>query len=345
MIEFNKPTLKRRDMDSVLQTMVNEQIGHGQVSLSFMSAFAEKVGCASAVAYRTYPDCLEDALKLYGAQEGTVVAISPLSPSVYKSVLDKLGCQIVMVDVDKENGMPREDLVMNSGASILMLYEPCGSIPLKYNTETTFADKCDYSCVSVIEDVSSSIGGHFRDEAKPGNWGKVVVCAFEDDSVIQAGGGAGLGVKVDMLSILRENPPKSYLTLTDLNSALGLVQLENIDDNCSKRREITKVYSNELAKTKHKMFGLNMLDYESSASCFPVFLDCKPEEVIKFAQRHEVPVRMQFSESVAKEFEDELFSKYPAAAAYYYRTVAFPVYPFLKNSEIEVISKIIAHLP
>ena len=88
MIQFYKPTLRRRDMDSVLQTMVNEKIGPGERARSFVQLFCDTVKASSGVAYRTYPECLSEALRVMGAGRGTKVAVSPLSPSVYRSVIE-----------------------------------------------------------------------------------------------------------------------------------------------------------------------------------------------------------------------------------------------------------------
>lgn len=345
MIRFYKPTLKRKDMDSVLQTMVDEQIGPGDKCKAFTSAFADITGCTSSVAFRTYPDCIETALKVAGVNQESIVAISPLSPSVYKTVLDKVGCKVVLVDVDKENGLPSEEAVKSSGAQVLILYESCGSLPLKYNRETTYADKCDYSTTLVIEDVTQSIGGHFRDEAKPGDWGKIVLCALEESDVVSSAGGAVMAVKAAMIYELRGKKPSELVRLPDLNASLGSVQLTNLNDSCAQRRLILKSYQQSLSKTKHRQFGLNLIDFESSAGIFAVFLDSKPDEIVKFAEKHDVPVIRTFENSILDGFEGDAFGLFPVAAAFFFRTVSFPVYPFLKQQEIDTVSKVIAHLP
>ena len=345
MIRFYKPTLKRKDMDSVLQTMVDEKIGPGEKVLSFMQAYSDTVKAVSSSSYRTYPDCLAASLLMAGAQAGTKVAVSPLSPQIYKTVIESLGAQIVYVDVDKENGCPREDLVQASGAEILLLYENYGTIPMKYNEKTTYAELCDYSCVKVIEDISESIGSHLKDEGYAGAVGQLVVCAFEEDSVVSAGGGCAVGAKNELVSALRGRRPSKYVKMPDLNASLGYVQLSNLEANSEKRREIVKLYQQGLSKTRHKQFGLTLIDFESNCSGFAVLLDSKPDESIKFAAKHDVPVKLAFEDCLIKGYEGDPFEDFPVAASYYYRTVSFPVYPFLKNSEIDLISKIISHLP
>ncbi|MCF0261757.1 MAG: DegT/DnrJ/EryC1/StrS aminotransferase family protein [Sphaerochaetaceae bacterium] len=345
MIQFYKPTLKRKDMDSVLQTMVNEQIGPGERGRAFVQYFCETIAATSAIAYRTYPDCLSDALKLMGAQKGVKVAVSPLSPLIYKSVIESTGAQMVYVDVNKETCCPDELLVAQSGAEILLLHETLGTLPVKYNEQTTFAEKYDYSSVKVIEDISDSIGSRVKDEAYAGSFGQIVVCALEEDSIVSAGGGAIMAVRGEYVNALRGKRPSKYLRMPDMNAALGLVQLANLDENSNKRREILKVYQQSLSKTRHKQFGLGLIDFASNGGAFGVFLDSKPEETIKFAQKHDVPVKLAFADCLIKDFEGDPFEAFPVAASFFYRTVEFPIYPFLKMSEIDSISKVVAHLP
>ncbi len=345
MIRFYKPTLKRKDMDSVLQTMVDEKIGPGEKVLSFMQAYSETVNAISSSSYRTYPDCLASSLLMAGAGTGVKVAVSPLSPQIYKAVIEDLGAEIVYVDIDKENGCPREDLVASCGASILLLYENYGTIPMKYNEKTTYAELLDYGSVKVIEDISESIGGHLKDEGYAGAVGQLVVCAFEEDSVVSSGGGCAVGAKSELVSALRGRRPSKYIKMPDLNAALGLVQLSNLEANSAKRREIVKLYQQALSKTRHKQFGLSLIDFESNCSGFAVLLDSKPDEAIKFGAKHDVPIKMAFDDCLIKTYDGDPFEAFPVAASYYYRAVSFPVYPFLKGTEVDLISKIISHLP
>ena len=345
MIDFYKPTLKRKDMDGVLQTLVDEKIGPGERARGFVQLFCEKTGAVSAVAFRCYPDCLSSALRLMGAGFDTVVAVSPLSPAVYKSVIESLGAKMVLVDISRETGCVDETLLEQSGAQILLLYENCGTMPVRYNSQTTFSEACDYGQVKVIEDISESIGSRVKDEAFAGSLGQIVVCAMEEDSVVSAAGGAVMAVKGEYVNTLRGKRPSKYVRMPDMNAALGTVQLSNLEENCAKRREILKVYQQSLAKTRHRQFGLGIFDFSSNGSSFAVQLDSKPDETVKFAGKHDVPVKMAFEDCLLKGYDGDPFQDVPVAASFFYRTVKFPLYPFLKTGEIDSISKVVAHLP
>jgi len=344
MIQFYKPTIRRKDMDSVLRTLVDEKIGPGERASFFMHEFAQTTGCRSAAAYRTYPECIESALRLIGACEGTKVALSPLAPKVYLTVLNKLGCVPVYVDVDPENGLAdsRADF---RGASILVLYDNCGSLALKYNSQTTFAERCVYENISVIEDVSQSIGGNYLQEFKAGDWGSVVVCSCEDEDIVSCAGGAVLGVKGDLTYTLRSSKPSSYYEMTDMNAALGSVQLANLDEDSNVRRTIISLYRDSLMRTEHRQFGFVLTDFQPSGQGFAVFLNSKPEDTVAFAKKYGVPVRMTFGGSIAASYDGDIFADFPVAGALCSRTVSFPVYPFLRKDETELTAKVIAHLP
>ena len=332
-------------MDSVLQTMVNEKIGPGERARAFVQSFCETVQATSGIAFRTYPDCLSFALVTIGVGEGTKVAVSPLSPEIYRTVLQKLGAEIVYVDIDKQTGCPDDEKVAQSGAEVLLLFEPFGTLPVRYNEQTTFPETCDYSGVKVIEDISQSIGSRVKDECFAGKIGQIVICAMEEDGVVSAGGGAVMAVRGDMVNAIRGKRPSKYLTMPDMNAALGMVQLSNLEESCQRRAEILSVYQQSLAKTRHKQFGLSLLDFSSNASAFTVMLDSRPDETVKFASKHDVPVRMAFADCFFKDMETDPFEVAPVAASYYFRTVEFPLYAFLKPNEIDGISKVISHLP
>lgn len=332
-------------MDSVLQTMVNEKIGPGERAKTLVQNFCEEIKATTGAAYRTYPDCLISALKAVGVKNGSCVAVSPLSPKIYEEVIKSIGAQMILVDIDKETGCPNDCLVAQSGADVLLLFEPYGTIPVKYNSETTFPESCDYSSVKVIEDISQSIGSKIKDDFYAGQIGNVVVCAMEDDNVVSAGGGAVLAVRGDAVNALRGNRPSKYIAMPDMNAALGTVQLANLTENCNRRREILKTYQQGLSKTRHKQFGVNLIDFMSNAAYFVVQLESRSDEIIKFANKHDVPVMMAFEDCILKNFEEDPFEQAPVAATYFFRAVQFPLYMFLKNSEIDGISKVVSHLP
>ena len=83
LIRFYKPALYRKDMDAVLQTMVDEKIGPGERKKEFLRSFAAYIGKKDGIALRSYPDAIVAALHALGIEEGESVMISVLSPRIY----------------------------------------------------------------------------------------------------------------------------------------------------------------------------------------------------------------------------------------------------------------------
>lgn len=345
MVRFNKPTIRRKDMDSVLQTMVDEKIGPGEKTDLFNNYFCALTLLKYSKSYRSYLTCIRNAFLTLGADSCSLVAMSALTPSVYKTVCDQMGLRTVILDVDKENGLVSSKALLESGADILVLYESCSSLPVHYDMVTTYPVRVEYENVRIIEDITQSIGSQVGEEILAGSFGDAVVCRLEDEDLVSCAGGAVLGVTSSYVDSLKALQSSQFDLLTDLNASLGIVQIQNLLENMEKRREIISIYQSSLSKTRHKRFGLTLLDFIPSGSVFSVFLDSKPEESIKFALKHDIPLVMTFKDSIIKECDGDMFEKYPVSAAYYCRCVSFPLYPFLKNQEIDSISKIIAHLP
>ena len=85
-------------------------------------------------------------------------------------------------------------------------------------------------------------------------------------------------------------------------------------------------------------------DGENVFFTFPVMLATGLKEVAAYALKHDVEVVPAFGESMLASRPD-LQKSVPTARAYYLRCAAFPLYPLLRNSETERVSRILSTLP
>lgn len=331
-ISFSKPTIKRKDMLSVLQTLVDERITTSSRTDEFARSFLHLIGDSKQFAhcFRTYPKAIRNALLSLGAGPGIKVAISFLAPAIWARIAEELGCTLILCDVYQKNGCIN---VENAGCDLVILNESLG----------TLADAEDYQGLPIIEDISQTLGS-VHGQGLAGRIGDVVVCAFEDDLLVSTGGGALAACSSPAVSEKLQRGLDSYERMTDLNASLGLIQLLGYNDSMKRRQEIGRAYRSSLMKTRHKVFGEASLDYEGCCGCFPVFLDTKVDEIQKFCKKYNVPVQMAFTEVAGQDHVDE-FERFPISIPYYQRTMLFPIYPFLKANEIDQIQKVLSHLP
>ncbi len=328
-------------MDAVLQTMVDERIGPGERAQEFLKQFCTLTGTKEGIALRSYVDALVAALKLCKIGPGSKVGVSILSPRVYEAAVVSLGAEVLLGDIDAEHGclsLSEAARLVSEGASVLLVHEPMCQIPYE----------CDYRQlgVKVIEDISQSLESTYE-QTKAGSFGDLVVCAFEQDCIISTGGGAALVFNDGAFAAPLEElyaEVRSYEELPDMNAALGIIQLNNLPFQMIKRREFYTLFRQSLLKTPHKLFGIGNIDFEPNGYGFCVVLDSRAEDVIKFANKYQVSAQKTFSESLGT-LHSQSFDLYPNAVPPLLRALSFPTYPFLKQGDVEMLIKVISHLP
>lgn len=340
-----KPTIKRKEMASVLHTLVDENIGPSDQRKEFHSKFAELLNLTSTsvTTFRTLVDALTNALKLCEVGENDKVIVSALSPFYYKTVINSLNAKMVVIDVNIDTGLIdlEEAEKHYQDAKAMILFEPCGNIFT--NNEL---DECP---ITIIEDISQSILSTKEKEdgtvVKAGDVGQYLIYSLESDSLVTAAGGAVLvSKKYEDRKNLRLSS-YSEIALCDVNAVLALVQLTKLNENHQSRQEIFQEYQKEaLVKNSHRSFGINGTDYKNSCTVFSVLTKGKSDEAMSYAKKSLIEVERTFNNRVI-DLETNTSDKYSNAKSLYLRTISFPVYPFLQQAEKATIIKILTYLP
>ena len=341
LVRFYKPTLRRRDMDAVLQTMVDEKIGPGERRKQFLRLMAEYLNLKDGIAVRSYTDALRASLTSLNLNEGDSVGVSILSPEIYRAVLSDMNLKMVLLDVSSEDGCISADEASKAESKdvkAIILHEPLSQLPISFNEVKLN--------IPVIEDITESFGSSYK-KINAGSTGDIVVCALEEESLISTGGGAiVLSKKSEYVDAIKKyarryNP---YFELADMNAALGIVQLTNCEENLKKRRELYNLFTQAAMKSDVKLFGMRNLDFLSSGYNFPIIANSKPDDLIAFAAKYTISVKRSFTTSVGINYQDK-FDLYPNGVIPLSRGVSFPLYPFLQPKETEAIIKVLSHLP
>lgn len=341
LIRFYKPALYRKDMDAVLQTMVDEKIGPGERKKEFLKAFAAYTGKKDGIALRSYLDAIIASLRALGLEEGDSVLVSVLTPRIYLEAFRRTGVKPVLIDSD-EAGLPSlEDAAekLSENPKAFIYYEPICQIPESFEMLKDLG-------LPVIEDVSQSIGSVYSDTVKAGMGGDIVISEFEENCVVSTGGGAAAVTSDEqILERLRKevSAGSPYVDLPDMNAALGIVQISKIDTLLVRRNELYRLFMQSQMRSGTKLFGSASPSFSANGYGFSVIVGSKPDEAIEFAQKHGVSSRRTFTQSIGARYQDR-FDRFPNAIAPLTRAISFPLYPFLSKNEIESIQRVISHL-
>lgn len=338
-IDSYSPTIRRREMDSVLTALVHERVGPGEQTARLIQLAREYVGFDHCLALRSPATALSIALSALDLPEGAAVVISALSPRYYAAVLSDLRLKAVCADVDESTLSPTPDTVraaLTPEVRALALHHSLGYVPdvpalLELN-------------IPVIEDCSRSYGANWLDR-RAGSFGVFTLLGLEERDVLTAGGGALLYAagrrEGAVLRRYNELPPE--YRLPDLNAALAFVQFKEAERNFERRREIAAVYTQSALRSRHKR-PMQAGDCEYNNYSFPLVLETGLKDVVSYASKKEVEAEAAFSDSVAAKLP-ETTRACPVADSLALRTVLFPLYPRLGKAQVAKIAKVLATLP
>ena len=329
MIQLFSPTIRRKEMDSVLTCMVDEKIGPGDINARFVSEIKNFLNLEGAVVFRNTSIALSRALKALLLPEKSAIVISALAPKWQKIAIEEAGFSVILAEVDESTfciTAQTAAAAIEQGGRAIIISQPFGQIP-------------------------KSAGGSLG-EKKSGTFAEIAVWGLEATDIVTAGGGAALCFSQKsaweaFAPIFRKIVSNDILP--DLNCALGLVSLKEWRKNEEIRRTIASVFrSSVLQSRRHKTLPRGA-DCDFTASGFPLIVSDGVKDVLSFLERKEIESKMAFQDSAISLISDEISESerenLKTAFSLFSRTVQIPLYPRLKSSHIQTISKVLAALP
>jgi perosamine synthetase len=242
----------------------------------FVDEFEEKItkytGAKYAVATCNGTSALHVSLILANVTKNDEVITQPLTFVATCNAISYCGAEPVFIDVDKET--------MGLSPSALQIFlEKNTTIKGKYciNNNTgkiikacmpmhTFGhpcriddikDICDKYKILLVEDAAESLGSFYKDK-HTGTFGQMGVISFNGNKIITSGGGGCIITNDEMLAKRAKHitttakvPHKwEYIhdvigynyRMPNLNAALLVAQLENLDTFLVKKRELAMIY-------------------------------------------------------------------------------------------------------
>lgn len=331
-------------MDSVLSRMLSDELHPGSTNKDFVKSLAETLGLQGGFAFGEYTRTVEIALRALELPENGTVLLSPLAPTVYHTVLRSLRLEPRYLDVSEnapvldaaavtaavETESPSA-VILDSTLGFLVDYESLGELP-----------------VPVIEDISSGIGGYVG-EQPAGSAGRLVIVGLAQEAIITAGGGGAVLCRNTRdkaaLSRVVEELPVDIL-LSDMNAALGITQVKQLDHFISRRREIAAILVRSLQRSRHRV-PVQPGEGENIWTTFPVLIDGSVSEVQQYAKKHGVATLPAFDLATVENRLEEAGSdgKFGEARRFAMRTVRFPLYPMLPNRDIDQLKRVLSTLP
>jgi len=246
-----------------LQQCIDERwvAGNGRFVREFEQRFAEIHGQPAAVTTASGTAALHVALADLGLGHGDEVIVPALTFVASANPIRYVGARPVFVDVDPvtytiDPGATEAAITPRTRAIVVVhLY----GHPADMDAIAAVAERHG---LPVVEDATEALGSTFRDRPC-GTFGDIACFSFNGNKVITAGGGGMLlarepqrlahmrhltlqGRVPGTLEYLHDEVGFNY-TLSNLQAAVGLAQIERLDELVGRRRAIAARYAEQLA--------------------------------------------------------------------------------------------------
>ena len=327
MIAHNKPTLGKQEQQSVSKVLESGYIAQGSEVEEFEDGFCGFLGVPKrhAVALSSGTSALFMALWVLDAKDKSV-AMPAYVCSALRNAVAMAQAKEILVDNAKGELTICLNQLQDSGADIAIIPHTFG-LPSKVQ---------NIKNMRVIEDCAQSLGASI-DGIQTGLIGEVGIFSFYATKLMTSGGQGGMFVSKDKnlvdkvrdyrdFDCRKDKKHRFNFQMTDIQAAIGRVQLKKLPKFLLRRKEIFTMYAQS---------GLNLLNVGDEGSIYyRAILKIQnskyiQSELLKKGIKTIVPIEDW-------ELLDDGF-KYENSYNLTQTTLSLPIYPSLKNEEVEYI--------
>jgi len=260
-IHLSRPDISEKEIEAVCEVLRSPSLSLGPRLGEFERAFAGYIGTGRAVAVNSGTSGLFLCVLAMGIGEGDEVITTPFTFIASANSIMMAGARPVFVDIDPVslNIDPAQIESKITGKTKAVLPVEVFGNPAGFDKVCKIAQKHN---LPVIEDSCEALGSELNGQ-KAGTFGTMSVFAFYPNKQITTGEGGVILTDDDDLadmcaSLRNQGRGKSggwlgherlgyNFRLSDINCALGIVQLSRLDEIKAKRRQVAKWYQEMLA--------------------------------------------------------------------------------------------------
>jgi UDP-4-amino-4,6-dideoxy-N-acetyl-beta-L-altrosamine transaminase len=370
-LPYSRQTVGAEEAVAVAEAARAALLTGGPTLARFEGALAERVGARHAIAVSSGTAALQVAYRAAGLGEADTLLTSPITFVATANAAVHCGAQVQFADVDARGALAPAAVAR----AVLEGARPRIVVPIHYAGHPVALEEIAAAAPEavIVEDACHALGAEYRDAG--GAWHRVGACAhsamavfsFHPVKTITTGEGGAVLTNDGLLAArcrrlrdhgLVRDPETSdgpwyyeleelgwNFRLTDLQAALGLVQLGRLDALVARRREIAACWDRALAAVP----GVRPVEprpgTRSAHHLYPVRVPAGLRRAVFERLRaqgigvqvHYIPVHLQpFYRRLAP-------GVFPAAEAFYAEILSLPCFPGMTDQDVdEVVSALAA---
>jgi perosamine synthetase len=364
---LSRPDITDAEIEAVTAVLRSPNLSLGPKLAEFEDAFARYVGRKRAVAVNSGTSGLFLCMQALGVGHGDEVITTPFTFVATATSIMMAGARPVFVDIDPA-GLNIDPAKIESAITpktkAILPVEVFGN-PAGFDRICEIARKHN---LPVIEDSCEALGSSLNG-AKAGTFGAMSVFGFYPNKQITTGEGGMIltddealadacvslrnqGRAKDSRWLGHERLGYNY-RLSDINCALGIVQLSRIDEIKAKRRQAAQWYRDMLADERRLIVPAEPEDCDLSWFVFVVRLtgDFSLEQrdrILEHMRSRDIQVGNYFAPVHLMPFIAERCGykpgDFPVAEAVSQRTIALPFHNHLTLDQVTTVCRILRHV-
>ena len=377
--KYSTQTISKKDIISVNKILKSEFLTQGPKTPEFENKIKILVGSKYVLATNSASSALLLACKVLSLKSGDLFWTAPNSFVATANCGVLCGLKIDFLDIDPDTWnisiekLEKKLKIAKKKKRLpkLIIIVHLGGLPVNPIKLNNLSKKYKFK---IIEDASHSLGGkYYSKNVGCSKWSDITIFSFHPVKIITTGEGGCCTTNkkkyYEKLKALRNNGiikerknfkfknlgPWYYeqhslgynFRMNDIQSALGISQLKNLNIFVKKRNKIAKFYCNQLKNLPIKFQKIEK-NFYSTYHLFIIKLDVKYKYLHKkffnylrsknmYVNLHYLPIHLQ---PFYRKFGFKK-NQFPVAEEYSEAAISIPIYPNLKKEEqIKIINYI-----
>ena len=368
-VPFHIPSIGPEEISAVVETLESGWITTGPKTKCFEEAFARYIGARHAVAVNSCTAALHLSLEAAGLKEGEEVLVPTVTFTATAEVVTYFKAKPVLVDVDPVHfNLSLEDaerkITANTRAIIPVHFagHACDMDPI--------LDLAQAKGLTVIEDAAHALPSKYKGR-NVGTLSALTAFSFYATKTLATGEGGmvttdddSLADRIRMMRLhgMSRDAWKRYradgnwryeiieagykCNLTDLQAALGLVQLSRCDEMRESRACIARKYTQALASMDAFHIPPVSSDVQHAWHLFVVLVDSGKlqihrDRVIEELRERGIGTAVHFIPLHLHRYYQENWGyragDFPVAEKYFDRCISLPIYPGMTEDEVNQV--------
>lgn len=365
-LPYSTQQISDEDIKTVIETLKSPYLTTGPKVSEFETVVADYVGATYAVAFSNGTAALHAACYAAGITQGDEVITTPITFAASANCVRYMGGEVIFADIDEETynlDSKEVEKKITSKTKAIIPVDFTGQ-PVDIDAFMELGKKHN---VVIIEDGAHSLGASYK-KRKVGATADMTMFSFHPVKPITTGEGGMIvtnnrtyyeklrlfrGHGITQTAYAKEQGDWYYemtdlgynYRMTDIQAALGISQMNRLDEFIEKRQELANLYTEKINQLPTLKAPNQLADTKSGWHLYSVQLDevalgKTRKEVFEDLRNANIGVHVHYIPVYWHPYYQELGYKKgicPKAEQWYERALTLPLHPQMNDADVDFV--------